>query len=303
MKKIELCIQPSLDIIHLGLEKMVKLGKETRSNEVDFQIGGGLATYAIILNRFGVETIVNIKYIDNRLNNLALEMLRELGIGNINLIEVDYDPLYVTSVLSYPTDRAFVAYSHPQGEEFDDDLYLTSINNSDIIFANHRKIHLLENVDITGKYVIYDIGDDKLDSNIITNLRYVDYFFPNEMELKKIFEVGSVNDGLLALSEYVTVPIVTLGEKGCALLLNEKIYHIFYDGEVKFVDSTGAGDNFLAGFMYKIMESSDILEALKFATACGKISVEYSGSFGHEYLIGEVEMEALKVKITEEYDE
>ncbi len=41
--------------------------------------------------------------------------------------------------------------------------------------------------------------------------------------------------------------------------------------EVDAVDSTGAGDNFIAGFVCELLRGGSTEEALRFATVCGAI--------------------------------
>ncbi|MBA7609712.1 hypothetical protein ES703_16903 [subsurface metagenome] len=48
-----------------------------------------------------------------------------------------------------------------------------------------------------------------------------------------------------------------------------------------FKDSTGAGDNFDAGFIYGFMNNLDIRESLRIANICGAKSVEYVGGVGN----------------------
>jgi len=66
--------------------------------------------------------------------------------------------------------------------------------------------------------------------------------------------------------------IITLGEKGC------RFYDIIFPVEkVEVKDMSGAGDTFLAGFVFKYLESSDTLTAISFANECATKVVQRRG--------------------------
>ena len=48
---------------------------------------------------------------------------------------------------------------------------------------------------------------------------------------------------------------------------------------VKSIDSTGAGDNFVAGFLYSYLHNQDIEYCLKVANICGANAVTTIGGF------------------------
>ncbi|CAI9762855.1 unnamed protein product [Fraxinus pennsylvanica] len=78
--------------------------------------------------------------------------------------------------------------------------------------------------------------------------------------------------------------LVTLGEKGCRYYT--KNFHGSIDGyHVKVVDTTGAGDSFVGALPCKIVNDHGIIqdeprlkEVLKFACACGAITMAKRGA-------------------------
>ncbi|MDL1913318.1 MAG: hypothetical protein FDW93_02165 [Bergeyella sp.] len=70
---------------------------------------------------------------------------------------------------------------------------------------------------------------------------------------------------------------VTLGEKGALLLKGKQIHkHEGYCVEVE--DTVGAGDNFLAGMIYKYLLKRKGSEILEFACAAGALAATKKGS-------------------------
>ena len=71
--------------------------------------------------------------------------------------------------------------------------------------------------------------------------------------------------------------IIKLGGKGCLLVNNEEKIHL-YAHKIDVVDATGAGDNFMAGFVSEIIRGSEVKDALAFANACGAICATAVGT-------------------------
>jgi ribokinase len=71
--------------------------------------------------------------------------------------------------------------------------------------------------------------------------------------------------------------IVTLGAKG-SLLVNEKEEVLVEPFPVKSMDSTGAGDAFIGSFAYYLLQSGNIVEAMRMANRYAAISTMKSGT-------------------------
>jgi sugar/nucleoside kinase (ribokinase family) len=108
--------------------------------------------------------------------------------------------------------------------------------------------------------------DDLKDS-----LPYIDYITPNEDEGR--FFTGEDDHEKMAnvlLDEGVKNVIVKLGGKGRLFKNSEQTIRLDAYG-INAVDTTGAGDNLLAGFVCEILRGKNIEDALTFANACGAI--------------------------------
>lgn len=66
--------------------------------------------------------------------------------------------------------------------------------------------------------------------------------------------------------------IVTLGSRGCTY--KNKLYPV---EKVEIKDLVGAGDTFLASFVYKLINTNDVNESLNFANECATIVVQKKG--------------------------
>ena len=109
-------------------------------------------------------------------------------------------------------------------------------------------------------------------------LPLIDYITPNEDEARWYSgkeEPEEMADVFLGMG--VKNVLIKLGAKGCLLKNAEE--RIFLPAfPVKAVDSTGAGDNFAAGFASEILRGASDSEALRFASACGAVCATAVGA-------------------------
>lgn len=117
----------------------------------------------------------------------------------------------------------------------------------------------------------------------------IDILVPNETELglitnKKIHDIKSAEDAAKELLKRgVKVIIVTLGENGALVVTKEKATHVL-SFKVNVVDTTAAGDSFIGGFAYKLLESDSLLSdiqlqrAARYGCACGAFATTKFGA-------------------------
>ena len=95
--------------------------------------------------------------------------------------------------------------------------------------------------------------------DIADSLSMIDYITPNEDEAR-FFTGEDTPEG-----------------RGCFLMNNSEKIHL-YAHKIDVVDATGAGDNFMAGFVSEIIRGSEVKDALAFANACGAICATAVGT-------------------------
>lgn len=95
---------------------------------------------------------------------------------------------------------------------------------------------------------------------------HVDILFANEEEIKSLFMQENFDDAASAISKHVEIAALTRSEKGAVILNDGKRYDIPAAPIKELVDTTGAGDQFAAGFLYGFTEGKDM-------ETCGKLGV------------------------------
>ena len=114
-----------------------------------------------------------------------------------------------------------------------------------------------------------DLGD---------SLPLIDYITPNEDEAR--YYSGKETPEEMAdafLSRGVRSVIIKLGSRGCFFKNREGSFSL-PACEIRAVDATGAGDNFVAGFASEILRGASNADALRFANACGAICTTAVGA-------------------------
>lgn len=95
---------------------------------------------------------------------------------------------------------------------------------------------------------------------------------------KKITSLEDVrNNAIELLEKGVSEVIVTLGENGTLYVSNKHVYYV-KPIEVDVKNTVGAGDSFLAGYVYGLDQKLSVLECLKYATAVATISITEQGT-------------------------
>lgn len=92
----------------------------------------------------------------------------------------------------------------------------------------------------------------------------IDILFSNEDELKALYQVDSINDGLHQLRDNCEFAAVTRNEHGSIVIDGDEVVIIDAEPVESVVDATGAGDMYAAGFIYGFVRGKPIEQ-------CGKI--------------------------------
>ncbi|TWE01030.1 fructokinase [Neobacillus bataviensis] len=132
----------------------------------------------------------------------------------------------------------------------------------------------------------------------------------SEEELIFLTGVSDLEEGTQILSDKYRVPLmfVTLGGNGSFFRLREKTGYI--PGFVVDVqDTTGAGDGFLGGVLYKILEKKcmidsltyeDLIEIGSFANAIGALATTKKGAIGSMPALNEIHTLNTSTEVTKE---
>lgn len=111
----------------------------------------------------------------------------------------------------------------------------------------------------------------------------IDIIVPNEYELERITGVQTqTEEGIKKAAQNlfdlgIKIIIVTLGERG-VFLKTDKVEKFFTAYKAEVVDTTAAGDSFIGGFCNKLVENSDLDEAINYGQKTAAIAIGRLGA-------------------------
>ena len=112
-------------------------------------------------------------------------------------------------------------------------------------------------------------------------LPYIDYFLPNFEESSKITNLFNLIDiANYFLIKGVKNVIIKLGKKG-AYIKNNELDLLIPAFEIEPIDTTGAGDAMVSGFISGLLDNCSLIDCVKRGNAAGSINVQFVGANGN----------------------
>ncbi|MCX8011376.1 MAG: carbohydrate kinase family protein, partial [Ignavibacteria bacterium] len=109
------------------------------------------------------------------------------------------------------------------------------------------------------------------------SLPFIDILMLNQDELKALTKHKSIKTSAGLLHRYgIKIVIVKMGADG--VFISKDLLNFFVPTiKVHAIDTTGAGDNFSAGFLYGILKGWNIIDSAKLGNLLGALAVENFG--------------------------
>ncbi len=289
----------NVDLLYQGMERIPDVGEELYCKDFSLQLGGGLPATLINLGRLGIETKIATELGTDIFSNFAKEKFLENNVEPTNLYSGNNIPLNITSAIILPKDRTFFTYGKGSIEPDDEakEKFYNIAKGSKITMMQlggfldvYRKLHY------EGTILVLDTGwDDEMSFEKYNDyLEIADYYTPNQKEAMKISATDNPKDAAYALKKYFDKVVVKVDKDGCIGIDNDEYFFVPSIEEFHNVDSTGAGDAFLSGFMYGIFHNYSLKESVLFGNFTGGKAVTAVGALS-AYL-SEKELLDLKAK-------
>lgn len=189
------------------------------------------------------------------------------------LIETDTPTGIAVALVSKDSERTFATHLGAAAELTPEDITSEIFDGFDILHVEGYLIfnnELIEKAMQTAKECGLTVSLDLASYNVVeANLeflkylvdKYVDILFANEEEAKA-FTGKEPEEALEMISKVCDIAIVKVGEDG-SFIKKGVFKHEEGVIKVKPIDSTGAGDNYAAGFLYGIMNNWDLAKCAK----------------------------------------
>lgn len=277
----------NVDLLYQGMERIPDVGEELYCKDFSLQLGGGLPATLINLGRLGIETKIATELGTDIFSNFAKDKFLENHVEPTNLYSGNEIPLNITSAVILPHDRTFISYGKGciEPDDHAKETFYNIAKGSKITMMQlggfldvYKKLH------DEGTILVLDTGwDDEMSFEKYHDyLEIADYYTPNQKEALKITNTKNAKDAAYALKKYFDKVVVKVDKDGCIGIDKEDYFFVKSIDEFHNVDSTGAGDAFLSGFMYGLFHDYDLKQSILFGNLTGGKAVTQVGALsGH----------------------
>jgi sugar/nucleoside kinase (ribokinase family) len=281
----------NVDMITHPLEGIPEKNKQLLVPYIYLNTGGCACNTAIACARLGIKTRLIGKVGDDAFSPFLLDTLRDVGVDRKIKVSKDEKTGITLALALQDSSRSFITYKGTNDTFSTKDFSPELIDGKVLIISGYN---LLDSLRKEARMLFeYAKGKDMttvLDPNwdpkgwtedrindINNMLKLTDFFFPDFEEGKSMTFTNDPN--LITVKLLMQGPEIVclkLGKKGC-LLADETSSQLVGSFPVKPVNTTGAGDVFLAAFIKQYLEGETYKEAASFANAAAALSTTQFG--------------------------
>lgn len=228
-------------------------------------IPGGSATNTITsLSQLGISTGMIGKINDDEIGNSYKQDLTNRGVIP-QLLKGDLPSGRATTFISRDGERTFATYLGAASTLQADELKAEMFDGYDLmhiegyLLQSHtlieRAMQLAKQAGclVSMDMASYNIVEENLEFIQYLLEKYVDIVFANEEEAHAFYP-QSLLESLKALARITQTAVVKLGGKGSMVMSGEEFVEV-PALPVQKIDTTGAGDNYAAGFLFGLVNS------------------------------------------------
>ena len=271
------------------IERLIASGAETVSD-----CGGSATNSLVAAASFGASCFHTCKVSDDEDGTRYLQSLKEAGVGHKgSMASSDSMPTGKCLILVTPDAKRTMTTALNVSSLMDEsDLDLDQISNSRIFYIEGYMVTSEENYKVALKALnhLKDFPDVKIalslsDPGIVMGFKDkfheiesfgLDYIFGNDDEAMAFVGSDSIEDAFVVLKKKSYVSIITMGEKGSAVVSNEEVINT-PKVDIQAIDTNGAGDMFAGSFLYSLLQNDDLKTCAEFANYGASKVVETFG--------------------------
>ena len=282
------------DVLAKGVDPGVFTRDMTRVPMVKFSTGGDAFNQAVNLSAMGCKVRLLGKV---GTDAIASFLVGEAQLKGIDVSLVKRDPDHQTSVtivlIGENGERNFIGCkegtnSYLTGTDIDTSKFteskivsLGSIYGS-ISLTGSVVAPIMQEAKAKGCITVADMMHAERGSleDVAEVLPFIDYFIPSEKEAQLLTKEDDVSKAAeVLLSKGAKNVVIKMGEKGCYIRTSKDALTVQAYPTTP-VDTTGAGDAFVSGFITGLLDNLPIAECAKRGCAAGSITVRSVGATG-----------------------
>lgn len=282
----------TVDLIFAELEKFPQIGREYAAK--DFVIRpGGCANTPMALSKLGMPVVFVSSLGNDFLGDRLLVDMRKAGLPTESIYRGENVKTNITAVLSVGFDRGFASWFPTwRTEEVDKNFrkYVEECSHVHFSLKDCLTGNLLDIARSRGCTISIDATwDDRFTLSAVEKcLQKCDIFFCNNLESSLITNAGSIEGAVDILKNVSDFFVLKLGAEGSVLYKSGMCLAVPAPYVERVCDTTGAGDAFVAGFLYGYLNGQPFEECLKFGSASGTLTTTFYGGSDERYTLEKV---------------
>ena len=270
----------NIDLIYSGMDRLPDKGEEVFAKHFEMHLGGGVPATMINIGRLGVPSKIVTFIGEDFFSEYASREMKKHNAQVVNLYHGNGMPVILSSAMVYKHDRSFLSYHDKI--EFTDEIKRQIYNHltgATVVDMHVGFLDVYKKLKQEGTIHVFDTGweDDLSIEKYRDYLELADYYVPNKKEALKITGADTLEEAADRLGEFFDDVIIKLDKDGCMLKNKDGVKVIPSMKGIKAVDSTGAGDAFMSGFMYGIYHKYPIEQCIRFGNVTGGVCVKSMG--------------------------
>lgn len=291
-----ICLGMSVaDILVKGLSNLNMEGQTSFVDKISVYPGGDALNESITLSALGHNVALLTLVGDDEFGHMLVQRCSESGVITDGIVlSKDYATSTSIVLIGEDGERSFLSQRDSASANYSiSDIntdYLVGVKVLSIgsIFSSQRLddtglTTVLKRAKSTGAVTIADMVLDRPEcslEDIKTALPYLDYIVPSYDEAAHFSGQTDLDKISSVFLQYgVRCVVIKLGENGVYARRDNEKYHI-PTFATKVVDTTGAGDNFMAGFISGLLRNGPLKECLRFGSGTAAISLSKIGASG-----------------------
>lgn len=283
-----------LDVLAYPADEEVFRTGSSPAEDIRLSVGGDALNEATVLARLGMKVLLETVIGSGKAGKFILDHCRDCGILlPADCVREDFSTGINVVLVSRDGSRHFL--TNPYGS-----LRRLTLQDIHMPFPQSAKIVCFASIFVfpeigpkelevifrtageQGKIVCADMTKRKKNETVeelAEALSYVDYLIPNDEEAMLITGKNTVEEAAESLRRAgVKTVVVKCGSKGCYVCGREKCFWVPAEKNVKCVDTTGAGDSFVAGFLHALAQGRNVRECAEYGNKCGANAVSVAGA-------------------------
>lgn len=261
-------------------------------DDFSLQLGGSAAIFASQMARLGVSTAMLGWLGTDVFGNFVHDELEKSGIDTTRIKRHPAVKTCLGLALSETHDRAILTYAGtldlPSADDLDPALLVSCRHWHIGAYFLMRGIrsawkHWLELCREANVTTSLDTNWDPEErwTDVLDLLPLIDVFLPNEAEALAISQQADVLSAARTLAQSGPLVVIKRGEKGALAAKGDQVWELDAQASLikpeKIIDTTGAGDNFDAGFICGWLRNASIKDSLSLGHRCAVSSLSHAG--------------------------